>query len=136
MEYIFLLNIMERTWFDFQGLEIYKKSQEYYMNNKSIVSHGKPMLFAIDQLLRSAHSVVLNIAEGLGRITPSDRRHFFIIARGSLFESVACIDLFKKEKHVSEQIYIEMMDLAAEISRMLYTLIKNLTPSKPTKNVW
>jgi hypothetical protein len=49
---------------------------------------------------------------------------------------VACIDLFKKEKHVSEQIYIEMMDLAAEISRMLYTLIKNLTPSKPTKNVW
>lgn len=127
---------MERTWFDFQKLEIYKKSQEYYMNNRRIVSQGKPMLFAIDQLLRSAHSVVLNIAEGLGRITPSDRRHFFIVARGSLFESVASIDLLKLEQHVSEEVYIRMMDLAAEISRMLYSLIKNLTPSKPTKNVW
>ena len=127
---------MERTWFDFQGLEIYKKSQEYYMNNRRIVSQGKPMLFAIDQLLRAAHSVVLNIAEGLGRITPSDRRHFFIVARGSLFESVASIDLLKLEQHISEEVYIKMMDLAAEISRMLYSLIKNLTPSKPTKNVW
>ncbi len=127
---------MERTWFDFQKLEIYKKSQEYYMNNRRIVSQGKPMLFEIDQLLRSAHSVVLNIAEGLGRITPSDRRHFFIVARGSLFESVASIDLLKLEQQVSEEVYINMMDLAAEISRMLYSLIKNLTPSKPTKNVW
>ena len=39
------------------------------------------------QLVRSADSVGANIAEGYGRFTYRDRRHFLHIARGSLYET-------------------------------------------------
>jgi four helix bundle protein len=38
------------------------------------------------QILRAAISVPSNIAEGYGRLTPRDRRHFVSQARGSLYE--------------------------------------------------
>jgi four helix bundle protein len=39
------------------------------------------------QLLRSAHSVGANIAEATGRWHLNDRGRFFLIARGSLYET-------------------------------------------------
>jgi four helix bundle protein len=39
------------------------------------------------QLLRAVDSIGANIAEGAGRFNEADRRRFFIIARGSLFET-------------------------------------------------
>jgi len=128
--------IMERTWFDFQKLDIYCKSQNYYIGNRRLLAQVKPPLYLQDQLSRASHSVVLNIAEGFGRISASDRRHFFIIARASLFESVACLDLMKLENRLSEEIYVRIMDSAARLSKMLYLLIKSLTPSNPKNHVW
>ena len=49
-----------------------------------------------DQLLRASSSVVLNIAEGSGKITPKDRRKFFAIALGSLRESCAALEVSGK----------------------------------------
>ena len=40
--------------------------------------------FLRNQLDRAASSIVLNLAEGNGRRTTSDRKHFFQIAYGSL----------------------------------------------------
>jgi four helix bundle protein len=39
------------------------------------------------QLLRSADSIGANIAEATGRTQTADRRRFYVIARGSLFET-------------------------------------------------
>ncbi len=39
-----------------------------------------------DQLVRASCSVPNNIAEGQGRVTTRDRRHFLVQARGSLYE--------------------------------------------------
>ena len=45
------------------------------------------------QLLRSASSVALNLAEGNGKDSPADQRRFYRIALGSLRESQAVLDL-------------------------------------------
>ena len=49
-----------------------------------------------DQLVRCSCSVPNNIAEGQGRSTPRDRRHFLTIARGSLFELETQLEIMKR----------------------------------------
>ena len=49
------------------------------------------------QLRDAALSIVLNIAEGQGRTTPGDRRHFATIARGSLYEVVSCLTILQDD---------------------------------------
>jgi len=46
-----------------------------------------------DQFKRAMSSIVLNIAEGNGRITPKDRKRFFNIATASAKESAAILDI-------------------------------------------
>ncbi len=44
--------------------------------------------FLVDQLNRAALSISSNIAEGNGRFTKADHKHFFGVARGSVQECV------------------------------------------------
>jgi four helix bundle protein len=48
-----------------------------------------------DQLDRAATSIVLNIAEAVGRRGPGERSHFYVIARGSAMECAAIIDIIR-----------------------------------------
>lgn len=55
--------------------------------------------FAIaDQLTRAALSVPSNIAEGQGRATTRDRRHFLVQARGSLYELETQLEIVTRAK--------------------------------------
>jgi S23 ribosomal protein. len=55
--------------------------------------------FAIaDQLVRAAISVPSNIAEGQGRSTPRDRRHYLVQARGSLYELETQLEIITRAK--------------------------------------
>ncbi len=51
--------------------------------------HGK----LIDQFRRAAISVPLNIAEGSGKTTETQKRHHYAIARGEAMECAAIIDV-------------------------------------------
>ena len=79
-----------------------------------------------DQVRRAVVSVPSNIAEGCGRASNRDYAHFLSIARGSLYETMTQLEMAK------ELGYLETIDevetLAAEISRMLTTLMKKYTP--------
>ena len=49
----------------------------------------------IDQLRRAAISISLNIAEGSGKITKSQRIHSYAIARGEAMECAAIMDILE-----------------------------------------
>ncbi|MEP7376300.1 MAG: four helix bundle protein [Chitinophagaceae bacterium] len=53
---------------------------------KKFPSHEKFLLTA--QIVDSSRSVTRNMAEGYGRYTFTDTRNFFIIARGSITETM------------------------------------------------
>jgi four helix bundle protein len=69
---------------------------------------------------------VLNIAEGSGRFSKPDRRNFFIISRGSVFECVAILDILSDQKLIDEKTFNSYLIKADELSRILFAMIKNL----------
>jgi four helix bundle protein len=51
-----------------------------------------------DQLVRAACSVPNNIAEGEGRLTTADRRHYLAQARGSLYELETQLEILTRAR--------------------------------------
>jgi four helix bundle protein len=112
--------------FDFQHLDVYQKAKVYYKKIQSLIESDCLNKTIKDQLGRAALSIPLNIAEGSGRFSKPDRKNFFIIARSSVFETVAIIDILKDSKTVPEEIQKGIESQADELSRILYAMIKNL----------
>ncbi len=71
---------------------------------------------------------MLNISEGSGRFTKPDKRNFYVIARGSAFECVAIFDSLKDLKTIDDIRFQQFYTTLEEISKMLYSLIKLLSP--------
>ncbi|QQR84298.1 four helix bundle protein [Candidatus Peregrinibacteria bacterium] len=78
-----------------------------------------------NQLRRSSSSVALNIAEGSGKFSVKDKKNFYLIARGSVSESVATIRLIRIDGALSGPEYDHLHSRADEIGRMLTGLIRN-----------
>lgn len=122
---------METTLlFDFQKLEVYKKAQKFHLECKALLKNAQLERYVIDQLGRASYSVVLNIAEGSGRSSTNDRRNFFTISRASIFECVAILDMMKLENRIDEVKYVRNLTTSAELSKMLYVMIRNLQTIK------
>ena len=113
--------------FDFQNLEVYKKAKLFHFNCKEIILENKLDRYVVDQLGRASFSVPLNIAEGSGKFSKADRKNYFTTARATLFECVAVLDILKDENKISESDLDTMIKDADELSRILYSMIKNLT---------
>ncbi len=73
---------------------------------------------------RASLSVALNIAEGSGRTSVKDRRRFFIMARSSIFESAAILDILKHDGLIVESKFKELYRQSEELSKMLRKMIK------------
>lgn len=89
--------------FDFEKLEVYLKAKVYHRQISGLVMKLKLSASEKDQLRRASFSIVLNIAEGSGRFTKPDKRNFYIIARGSVFETVAILEIFYELGYIEKQ---------------------------------
>jgi four helix bundle protein len=113
--------------FEFQNLEVYKKAKSFHAEMKRFILSIKLDRNVKDQLGRASFSIVLNIAEGSGRFSKPDRRNFFIISRGSVFECVAILDILSDQKLIDEKTFNSYLIKADELSRILFAMIKNLS---------
>lgn len=77
-----------------------------------------------DQIIRSALSVPSNIAEGQGRSTTRDRRHFFIQARGSLYELETQLEILKRAGLWNDEanVHIRMQRISAGLTKIINRL--------------
>jgi four helix bundle protein len=113
--------------FDFEKLDIYIKAKGFNSEIRILLKTTKLDPTTKDQLRRASFSVVLNIAEGSGRFSKSDRRNFYVISRSSIFECIAILDVLKDERVLEVSQYQDFYNKAEEISKMLFAMIKNLS---------
>jgi four helix bundle protein len=81
--------------------------------------------FAIaDQLVRAALSVPSNIAEGQGRLTTRDRRHYLVQARGSLYELETQLEIITRAKLAKDRTGVQTLikKISAGLTRMIDSL--------------
>lgn len=116
--------------FEFQKLEVYRKAKEFNRQISKLLFEIKVKRIVNDQLSRAALSIPLNIAEGSGRFSKPDRRNFFVISRSSVFECVAILDILKDQDIVTEETFQNLSSMADELSRILFTMIRNLELQK------
>ena len=111
--------------FLFEKLEVYQRAVDLAAKisqlTKTFPAQGHYHL--VDQLRRASLSISLNIAEGNGRWHVKDRKNFFWIARGSVFEYVPLLELCKREKLISEVTWAELKSELEVLSKMLTALI-------------
>jgi four helix bundle protein len=80
--------------FDHETLDVYKLALQFVGWTEQFV-RGLPWSCrnARGQLIRSADSIPLNVAEGNAKKPGADRRHYLEIARASAAESAASLDV-------------------------------------------
>jgi four helix bundle protein len=79
--------------FDHEKLEVYQESLAFVAWLEPLMEKLPKSISVRDQLDRASTSIVLNLAEGNGKHTSSDRCRFFDISRGSALECAAALDV-------------------------------------------
>ncbi|MBI2476339.1 MAG: four helix bundle protein [Candidatus Taylorbacteria bacterium] len=107
--------------FRFLDWDVYKDARRLFVVILSIVKKlPKEYRYEIgSQIIRACFSVVLNIAEGSGKHSEAELNRFFDIALGSLFETLAAVDVLRECTLVEEKVFFEVEKLATSISNQL-----------------
>ena len=83
-----------------------------------------------DQMRRAAVSVPSNIAEGHGRLSEKDFRHFLSVAKGSVNELQTQLYICVRQQFFTEKQAEEAFSLCDEVGKILTKLIT----APPSKN--
>ena len=113
--------------YKFQSLKVYQLGLEYidkiYDQNEYLPSEEKFNLSS--QLIRSATSIVLNIAEGSTGQSNKEQLRFLSVSLRSYIETVACFDLIQRRNYLSENDLTEVRS----VGKTLFYWILNLKRS-------
>jgi len=112
---------------DFERLDVYRVAVEFHALAASLrMPPGRRELR--DQLDRAALSIVLNTAEGAGRVGTADKARFFAMARGSAMECAALFDVLGNLGIVPRPVCVRARGLLVRIVQMHTRLCVRLKP--------
>lgn len=114
--------------FAFENLDVYQRALDWVEKIEDLCGDlkGKVSRTLIDQLSRASLSISLNIAEGNGRWHKGDKRQFFWIARGSVFECVPIIQVLHRKHLLDDERYIDYYEHLQVMAKMLTNLVKSV----------
>ena len=112
----------------FKELKVWQKAMELALTVYKLSSTfpDAERFGLTNQLRRASVSVPSNIAEGYGRASTGEYRHFLGIARGSNCEIETQMALAKALCFGSEQTYVEAESLCDEVGRLLTSTMRSL----------
>lgn len=88
------------------------------------------------QIRRAATSVALNIAEGSTGQSDPEQKRFLGLALRSLIETVACQRLVARQNYVTDNAYLEHLDLQAqELAKRLQAFRNYLSEANQSRNI-
>ena len=116
-----------KTFFDHEKLVVYQESIVFCGWVGELLSTINTRLAVKDQLDRASTSIPLNIAEGNGKFSDTDRSRYLEIARGSALECAACLDVLVARKVMAADAAATEKERLVRIVGMLIGLLKRFS---------
>ncbi len=114
---------------NFRDLDVWDKAVELATNiyDKTENFPKTEQYGLTSQIRRSAVSISSNIAEGAGRESKKEFKHFLNISTGSCYELETQLKISKNLEFLDEEKYNEFRKRLIEIQKMIYALRQSLT---------
>lgn len=111
------------TYTSFKDMMVWQKAMDL---SQSVFFLTKRLPRAEDygltsQIRRAALSISNNIAEGFGRNTKNDKKYFYILSRGSSFETQNCLEYGFRVEYFNKE---EISDLDIKLNEIIHELNK------------
>ena len=110
----------------FENLDIYQRAIDFVLTIRKLCNALKSDYDILDQLKRASLSILLNLAEGSGRYHKRDKKNFYYIARGSLYECIPILTILKKENKITEDKFSQIYSESKILAKMLTKLIQSV----------
>ena len=108
---------------DHERLDVYHLSLDFLVfANEVIEALPRGRSHLADQFTRASTSIVLNLAEGAGKVSKPDKRRYYLTARGSATESAALLDVCVRLKVLEEVGHKAGKEMLVRIVAMLIKL--------------
>jgi four helix bundle protein len=113
--------------FDFEKLEVYQVVKSQNLKALTLISQSTLIdLYIKDQWKRASLGILLNLAEGTGRMSVQDKKNYYTMARGSVFECAAILDVLHEMKLVEEDFYVGLYAGYEQCSKMLLAMYRSM----------
>jgi len=111
---------------DHEKLDVYNLALDFLVLADGIIEglpRGRSHL--ADQFTRASTSIVLNVAEGAGKLSRPDKRRYYLTARGSATESAALLDVCLRLHLMDAPQHETAKSMVVRIVSMLIRLAKS-----------
>ena len=119
--------------FGYEDLDVWNKATEFAVGVIELVesiSTDRKHYRLLEQVEASSASISMNIAEGKGRYSKKEFIQYLYIARGSLYETMTLLEIFRRKKWISNEQYSRIERRGKEIASMLKGLINSISNKK------
>lgn len=118
--------------FGYEDLEVWNKAVDFavfVIDTVENIDTDRRHYRLLEQMEAASTSVSMNIAEGKGRFSKKEFVQFLYIARGSLYETMTLLEIFKRKQWISNEIYSQIEAKGLEIASMIKGLINSISKS-------
>ena len=120
--------------FGYEKLEVWNKAVEFavkVIETVENISTDRKHYRLLEQIEACSTSISMNIAEGKGRYSRKEFIQYCYIARGSLYETMTLLEIFRRKRWITDSEYAGFETGGKEIASMLKGLINSLSKTKP-----
>ena len=113
----------------FKKLDVWKRAVTYAVKVIDVVESvdtGRKHYRLIEQIEACSTSIAMNIAEGKGRYSKKEFKHYLFISRGSLYETLTLLEIFYQKGWISEKVHKPLEQEGTEIAAMIKGLINSI----------
>lgn len=115
--------------FGYEELVVWHRAVDFAVSVIDLIETidtGRKHYRLLEQIEASSTSVSMNLAEGKGRFSQKEFTQYCYIARGSLYETVTLLEIFKRKNWISEKKFSILKAEGIEIASMIKGLINSL----------